>query len=235
MHTHPTRRGHFPKALTVPENVAHDNPVPRRMMQLFAVLCIHTSHYVSFVKYGLETHSWLFFDSMADRFGKAEFLFLTWAQNIFLCIFVAKELTVFCCSCKLWLVVVKWLCMTTPFDKAASTVFDKATLWRPWLIFISSWADVDNQGHSLLQVMINTATTFLRSKLVQSWAISCPSRRRCSLTLTLLKLLHWCTGYCVIPTCFYTKTQPSHFQNQTIRSLKCTWGWVHNVPITASY
>lgn len=39
-------------------------------MQLFAVLCIQTSHYVSFVKYGPDPHSWIFFDSMADRFGK---------------------------------------------------------------------------------------------------------------------------------------------------------------------
>lgn len=39
-------------------------------MQLFAVLCIQTSHYVSFVKYGADPHSWIFFDSMADRFGK---------------------------------------------------------------------------------------------------------------------------------------------------------------------
>lgn len=39
-------------------------------MQLFAVLCIQTSHYVSFVKYGPDPRSWIFFDSMADRFGK---------------------------------------------------------------------------------------------------------------------------------------------------------------------
>lgn len=69
VHTHPSRQGHSPKALSVPAGVASDSPVPRHMMQLFAVLCIQTSHYVSFVKYGPDPHSWLFFDSMADRCG----------------------------------------------------------------------------------------------------------------------------------------------------------------------
>lgn len=46
-------------------------------MQLFAVLCINTSHYVSFVKYGPDPRSWIFFDSMADRYGRSSFtLFL---------------------------------------------------------------------------------------------------------------------------------------------------------------
>nr|XP_019942059.1 PREDICTED: ubiquitin carboxyl-terminal hydrolase CYLD-like [Paralichthys olivaceus] len=69
VHSHHTRQGHSPKPLQVPENVAPDTPVPRHMMQLFAVLCIQTSHYVSFVKYGPDPRSWLFFDSMADRCG----------------------------------------------------------------------------------------------------------------------------------------------------------------------
>lgn len=69
VHTHPLRQGHTPKALAVPADVSSDTPVPRHMMQLFAVLCIQTSHYVSFVKYGPDPHSWLFFDSMADRCG----------------------------------------------------------------------------------------------------------------------------------------------------------------------
>lgn len=42
-------------------------------MELFAVLCIQTSHYVSFVKYGSDAHSWIFFDSMADRCGEKDF------------------------------------------------------------------------------------------------------------------------------------------------------------------
>lgn len=69
VHAHPTRRDHSPKALAVPGGVTSDAPVPRHMMQLFAVLCIHTSHYVSFVKFSPDPNSWLFFDSMADRCG----------------------------------------------------------------------------------------------------------------------------------------------------------------------
>ncbi|CAN9512488.1 unnamed protein product [Ophioblennius macclurei] len=70
VHTHPTRQDHCPSPVEVSAaDVAADSPVPRRTMQLFAVLCIHTSHYVSFVKYGPDPRSWLFFDSMADRHG----------------------------------------------------------------------------------------------------------------------------------------------------------------------
>ncbi len=40
-------------------------------MELFAVVCIQTSHYVSFVKCGTgDGAQWVFFDSMADRMGK---------------------------------------------------------------------------------------------------------------------------------------------------------------------
>ncbi|XP_034726257.1 ubiquitin carboxyl-terminal hydrolase CYLD [Etheostoma cragini] len=69
VHTHPSRQDHSPKTLAVPADVASNTCVPRHTMQLFAVLCIQTSHYVSFVKYGSDPHSWLFFDSMADRCG----------------------------------------------------------------------------------------------------------------------------------------------------------------------
>lgn len=37
--------------------------------ELLAVLCIKTSHFVSFVKYGPGKNSWVFFDSMAGRIG----------------------------------------------------------------------------------------------------------------------------------------------------------------------
>ena len=44
---------------------------PRLFMELFAVVCIETSHYVSFVKCGLGPDApWCFFDSMADRRGE---------------------------------------------------------------------------------------------------------------------------------------------------------------------
>ena len=40
------------------------------IMQLFAVICIDTSHYVTFVKCSPDRHAaWVLFDSMADRFG----------------------------------------------------------------------------------------------------------------------------------------------------------------------
>ena len=42
----------------------------RERMELFAVICIETSHYVAFVKSGSDRQSpWVFFDSMADRKG----------------------------------------------------------------------------------------------------------------------------------------------------------------------
>lgn len=44
--------------------------VPRIFMELFAVVCIETSHYVAFVKSGSGMDApWCFFDSMADRKG----------------------------------------------------------------------------------------------------------------------------------------------------------------------
>ncbi|KAF7208836.1 ubiquitin carboxyl-terminal hydrolase CYLD [Nothobranchius furzeri] len=69
VHIHPSRRSHSPSALSVPADAESSAPVPRHKMELFAVLCIQTSHFVSFVKYGPDPHSWLFFDSMADRCG----------------------------------------------------------------------------------------------------------------------------------------------------------------------
>jgi hypothetical protein len=41
-------------------------------MELFAVVCIQTSHYVAFVKAGSGAEApWCFFDSMADRTGES--------------------------------------------------------------------------------------------------------------------------------------------------------------------
>lgn len=52
-------------------SMAKDKEIPRVSMDLFAVLCIETSHYVCFVKCGQDTNSpWCFFDSMADRRGE---------------------------------------------------------------------------------------------------------------------------------------------------------------------
>lgn len=48
-----------------------DRGIPRVCMELFAVLCIETSHYVCFVKCGQNSEApWCFFDSMADRRGE---------------------------------------------------------------------------------------------------------------------------------------------------------------------
>jgi len=66
-------------------------PIPRIYMELFAVVCIETSHYVAFVKGGTGPDApWLFFDSMADRRGKIT-LFLTSIIN-----FSAELLAYYC-------------------------------------------------------------------------------------------------------------------------------------------
>lgn len=44
-------------------------------MELFAVVCIETSHYVAFTRCGSGADAtWCFFDSMADRKGKCIFV-----------------------------------------------------------------------------------------------------------------------------------------------------------------
>lgn len=54
---------------------------PRLYMELFAVVCIETSHYVAFVKAGSGPDApWCFFDSMADRKGKSPLVI----QNVLL-------------------------------------------------------------------------------------------------------------------------------------------------------
>ncbi|XP_013982723.1 ubiquitin carboxyl-terminal hydrolase CYLD isoform X2 [Salmo salar] len=73
VHLHPRRKAHRHGQLSVPkelqEGVWRQGSYPRQRMELFAVLCIETSHYVAFVKYGHQDSAWLFFDSMADRDG----------------------------------------------------------------------------------------------------------------------------------------------------------------------
>lgn len=72
-HSHVNRSSHSPKPLTVPQDfaeIAEHCPPPRLYMELFAVVCIETSHYVAFVKCGSGHEApWCFFDSMADRKG----------------------------------------------------------------------------------------------------------------------------------------------------------------------
>ncbi|XP_014473556.1 PREDICTED: ubiquitin carboxyl-terminal hydrolase CYLD isoform X2 [Dinoponera quadriceps] len=74
VHCHERRTNHEPKKLVVPMEFAilqEHCPVPRLYLELSAVVCIETSHYVSFVKCGPGSEApWCFFDSMADRKGE---------------------------------------------------------------------------------------------------------------------------------------------------------------------
>lgn len=75
VHSHRHRKAHRPRRLHIPEefqswSARGCQQVPREKLELFAVLCIETSHYVSFVKYGPGNEHWMFFDSMADRHGE---------------------------------------------------------------------------------------------------------------------------------------------------------------------
>jgi ubiquitin thioesterase CYLD len=49
-----------------------NKPVEHREMELIAVICIETSHYVTFAKCEEPDGvvKWCFFDSMSDRIGK---------------------------------------------------------------------------------------------------------------------------------------------------------------------
>jgi ubiquitin thioesterase CYLD len=73
VHSHQRRSSHGWRPLSVPIefSILQDHcPVPRLYMELFAVVCIETSHYVAFVKCGSGSDApWCFFDSMADRKG----------------------------------------------------------------------------------------------------------------------------------------------------------------------
>ncbi|XP_042256650.1 ubiquitin carboxyl-terminal hydrolase CYLD [Thunnus maccoyii] len=70
VHSHRKRVSHNPVKVSVPGG-PWTTPLycTRQQMSLFAVTCIETSHYVSFVKHGPLPTDWLFFDSMADREG----------------------------------------------------------------------------------------------------------------------------------------------------------------------
>ena len=72
-HAHKKRSKHELTRLSVPtefQMLKDHTQVPRVYMELFAVLCIETSHYVAFVKCGSGPDApWCFFDSMADRKG----------------------------------------------------------------------------------------------------------------------------------------------------------------------
>ncbi|GLD63561.1 ubiquitin carboxyl-terminal hydrolase CYLD-like protein [Lates japonicus] len=70
VHSHRKRASHSPVKVGVPGGLWTGSlHCTRQRMSLFAVTCIETSHYVSFVKHGPLPTDWLFFDSMADREG----------------------------------------------------------------------------------------------------------------------------------------------------------------------
>nr|CAG4636049.1 EOG090X03LH [Eubosmina coregoni]SVE69706.1 EOG090X03LH [Eubosmina coregoni] len=73
-HSHKKRTTHQAQSLQVPADFAalqEHCAIPRVYMELFAVVCIATSHYVAFVKCGPGPDApWCFFDSMADRRGE---------------------------------------------------------------------------------------------------------------------------------------------------------------------
>ncbi|XP_075433262.1 ubiquitin carboxyl-terminal hydrolase CYLD isoform X2 [Ascaphus truei] len=73
VHLHPKRQHHKFNPVSLPKDLPdwdwRHGCIPYQKMDLFAVLCIETSHYVAFVKYGRDDSAWVFFDSMADRDG----------------------------------------------------------------------------------------------------------------------------------------------------------------------
>lgn len=90
-HRHSSRSSHQPTPILVPREYSkyvteygsqystEHPPIDKQIMELFAVVCINTSHYVAFVKCGtIPGSEWCFFDSMADR--KGELLLLDFIQ-----------------------------------------------------------------------------------------------------------------------------------------------------------
>lgn len=74
-HCHQRRSNHVWRRISVPPDFKSlqeaCSTIPRLYMELFAVVCIETSHYVAFVKCGSGLDApWCFFDSMADRKGE---------------------------------------------------------------------------------------------------------------------------------------------------------------------
>lgn len=79
VHLNPIRADHKPRPVLLPRVYSQYNSEKRTLekqkMELFAVVCIETSHYVAFVKCGIGADApWCFFDSMADRKGESVWL-----------------------------------------------------------------------------------------------------------------------------------------------------------------
>ncbi|KAM8961301.1 ubiquitin carboxyl-terminal hydrolase CYLD-like isoform 2-T2 [Pelodytes ibericus] len=70
VHLHKRRTGHHPQQLTLPKDLSGQIVFQQQCMELYAVLCIETSHYVAFIRVNSQDPPlWVFFDSMADREG----------------------------------------------------------------------------------------------------------------------------------------------------------------------
>uniref|UniRef100_A0A8C5M627 Ubiquitin carboxyl-terminal hydrolase CYLD n=1 Tax=Leptobrachium leishanense TaxID=445787 RepID=A0A8C5M627_9ANUR len=70
VHLHRQRKGHRPRPLGISTDLTGKAMFQRQCMELFAVLCIETSHYVAFIRLNSNKRPlWVFFDSMADREG----------------------------------------------------------------------------------------------------------------------------------------------------------------------
>lgn len=79
IHSHEIRQHHKPRPVLLPREYSQysgeKRTLDKQKMELFAVVCIETSHYVAFVKCGVEAGTpWCFFDSMADRKGECLYL-----------------------------------------------------------------------------------------------------------------------------------------------------------------
>ena len=72
VHSHRDRKDHDQRPLLLPRQYdSKKRLLEKQKMELFAVVCIETSHYVAFVKCGVGAGApWCFFDSMADRKGE---------------------------------------------------------------------------------------------------------------------------------------------------------------------
>lgn len=70
VHQHSARKAHKTNKLAKLKKTQNVN-TGMETLELFAVVCIKTSHYVTFAKCGETPNDrWVFFDSMADRVGR---------------------------------------------------------------------------------------------------------------------------------------------------------------------
>lgn len=102
VHGHRNRQDHNPKPILLPRVYGYYSDQKKtgerqitflkQKMDLFAVVCIETSHYVAFVKCGMDENApWCFFDSMADRKGESANNWRCWSPLHFLfafCLFI---------------------------------------------------------------------------------------------------------------------------------------------------